>query len=173
MWLELLKDYNMSILYHHRKVNVVADALSRFLMSSVADVEDDKKEFVCDVHSLVQLGVWWLILKKVKHDLGPVLVYLKNSVSENIVKAFSQKRDGVLSYEGRLCVRNVDELRNQILPEAHSSGYSIHLGDAKMYHDMREVYWWNRIKKDISEFVAKCLNCQQVKFEHQKLQSLS
>lgn len=27
-WLELLKDYNMSILYHPGKANIVADALS-------------------------------------------------------------------------------------------------------------------------------------------------
>ena len=28
-WLELLKDYDMSILYHQGKANIVADALSR------------------------------------------------------------------------------------------------------------------------------------------------
>ena len=27
-WLELLKDFDMGILYHHSKANVVADALS-------------------------------------------------------------------------------------------------------------------------------------------------
>ncbi|WMV46356.1 hypothetical protein MTR67_039741, partial [Solanum verrucosum] len=37
----------------------------------------------------------------------------------------------------------------------------------------REIYWWNGMKKDISEFVAKCPNCQQVKVEHQKPGSLS
>ena len=36
MWLELLKDYDMSILYHPGKANVVADALSRFSMVSTA-----------------------------------------------------------------------------------------------------------------------------------------
>ena len=28
-WLELIKDYDMRLLYHPRKANVVADALSR------------------------------------------------------------------------------------------------------------------------------------------------
>ena len=37
-WLELLKDYDMSVLYHPRKANVVANALSRWCMSSVAHV---------------------------------------------------------------------------------------------------------------------------------------
>ncbi|WMV54428.1 hypothetical protein MTR67_047813 [Solanum verrucosum] len=40
-------------------------------------------------------------------------------------------------------------------------------GATKMYCDLWEVYWWNGMKKDIAEFVAKCPNCQQVKFEHQ------
>ena len=37
-----------------------------------------------------------------------------------------------------------------------------------MYHDMREIYWWSGMKRDIAEFVAKCSTCQQVKIEHQK-----
>ena len=34
-WLELLKDYYMSILYHPSKANVVAYDLSRFSMGSI------------------------------------------------------------------------------------------------------------------------------------------
>ncbi|XP_060200149.1 uncharacterized protein LOC132628381 [Lycium barbarum] len=37
-----------------------------------------------------------------------------------------------------------------------------------MYHDIRKVYCWDRMKKDIAEFVAKRPNCQQVKIEHPK-----
>ena len=37
-----------------------------------------------------------------------------------------------------------------------------------MYHDLREIFWWKGIKRDIAEFVAKCPNCQQVKVEHLK-----
>jgi len=51
-WLELLKDYIMSVLYHPDKANVVVNALSRFSIGSVAHVEDEKKELVRDVHRL-------------------------------------------------------------------------------------------------------------------------
>ena len=51
-WLELLKDYDMSVLYHPGKANFVADALSRLSMGSVSHVEDGKKELVKDVHRL-------------------------------------------------------------------------------------------------------------------------
>ena len=73
-----------------------------------------------------------------------------------------------MRYQVRLYVPNVYGLRNQILEKAHGSRYSIHSGSAKMYHDRREVFWWEGLKKDIAEFVAKCPNCQQVKVEHQK-----
>ena len=37
-----------------------------------------------------------------------------------------------------------------------------------MYHDLKEVYWWNGLKKDIAGFVDKCPNCLQVNAEHQR-----
>ncbi|WMV42498.1 hypothetical protein MTR67_035883 [Solanum verrucosum] len=60
----------------------------------------------------------------------------------------------------------VDGLQERIMEEAHSFRESIHPGSTKMYHDLREVYWWNSMKKGIAEFVDKCPNCQQVKVEH-------
>ncbi|XP_070022148.1 uncharacterized protein [Nicotiana sylvestris] len=59
--------------------------------------------------------------------------------------------DGVLRLQGRLCVPNVVGLRERILEEAHSLWYSIHPGALKMYRDLRQHYWWRRIKKDIVE----------------------
>lgn len=52
-WIELLKDYAMSVLYHPGKANVVVDALSRLSMGSVAHVEEHKRDLVCDVHILL------------------------------------------------------------------------------------------------------------------------
>ena len=75
-------------------------------------------------------------------------------------------------YQGRLCVPNVYGLRDWILEEAHGSLCFIHPGLTKMYHDLREIYWWEGLKRNIEEFVAKCPNCQQVKAEDQKLGGL-
>ncbi|KAA3483799.1 integrase [Gossypium australe] len=36
-----------------------------------------------------------------------------------------------------------------------------------MYNDLKKLYWWSGMKRDIFEFVTKCLICQQVKAEHQ------
>ena len=37
-----------------------------------------------------------------------------------------------------------------------------------MYQDLRHNFWWDRMKMDISNFVHKCLVCQQVKAEYKK-----
>ena len=56
VWLELLKDYDMSVLYHHDKVNVVVDVLSRMTIGSVSHIDEAKKHLVKDVHRLSRLA---------------------------------------------------------------------------------------------------------------------
>ena len=56
-WLELLKDYDMSVLYHPDKANVVADARSRMTMGSVSHLIEAKKDLAREVDKLARLGV--------------------------------------------------------------------------------------------------------------------
>ena len=67
-----------------------------------------------------------------------------------------------------MCVPKIDELKREIMEEAHSSAYAMHPGSTKMYNTLREHYWWKGAKKEIADFVSRCLTCQQVKAEHQK-----
>jgi len=53
------------------------------------------------------------------------------------------------------------------MAEAHNTKYSIHSGGTKMYRDLRHNFWWSNMKRDIAEYVSKCLTCQRVKAEHQ------
>ncbi|KAH0644931.1 hypothetical protein KY284_032815 [Solanum tuberosum] len=139
-WLEFLKDYDMNVFYHPSKANIVADALSRLSISSVEHVEGERKELAKDVHQLPRLEVRLMSIL-----YGGVTVQ-NGSKSSLRVQIFSQEGDGVLRYQGRLCVPKV--------------------GANKMYRDQREVFWWNGMKRDIGDFVAKCPNSQQVKVEH-------
>ena len=59
------------------------------------------------------------------------------------------------------------DLRKKILYKSHNTIFTMHPGGNKMYQDMKQYYWWRGMKKDIYEYVSKCLTCQQVKAEHQ------
>lgn len=74
--------------------------------------------------------------------------------------------EGVLRIGGHVCVPKVGDLVRLILEEAHCLRYSINSGVTKMYHDLKQHYWWYGMKNDIVEFVSKCFNFQQVKYEH-------
>ncbi|XP_070036627.1 uncharacterized protein [Nicotiana tomentosiformis] len=76
--------------------------------------------------------------------------------------------DGTLRYQGLLCVPNVDGLQERIMTEAHTSRYSMNPGSTKLYHDLKEVYWWNDMKRNIADLVARYPNCQKVNDKHQR-----
>ena len=78
---------------------------------------------------------------KEKQDNDPILLELMGAVYNQRLEVFSQGEDGVLRYQGRLCVPDVGELIQHILAEAHNSRYSIHPGATNKYRNLREVYW--------------------------------
>ncbi|KAL0405562.1 UNVERIFIED_CONTAM: Transposon Tf2-11 polyprotein [Sesamum latifolium] len=100
-------------------------------------------------------------------DNDPYLQKMKTKVQEGKNDQFVIQNDGTLLNEKRMCVPNVEELRTEIMHEAHYAPYAMHPGSTKMYRDLRPYYWWSTMKRDVAEFVAKCLTCQQVKAEHQ------
>ena len=76
----------------------------------------------------------------------------------------------------RLYVPNDETVKQMVLREAYESKFSIHSDSTKMYQDLKHLYWWPNMKREIMEYVSKCGICQQVKVEHQRpagpLQSL-
>ncbi|GKC49803.1 putative reverse transcriptase domain-containing protein, partial [Tanacetum coccineum] len=83
-----------------------------------------------------------------------------------------KRSDVTLYYLDRIWVPLKGEVRTLIMDEAHKSKYSMHPGDDKMYYDLRDMYWRPGMKKDIAEYVSKCLTCLKVKVEHQRLSGL-
>ena len=132
IWLEFVKDYDMSVHYNPGKANVVADAISRLSIGSVTHVEVERKELLKGVHMITHLGVCLtsisdsgvtvqsgaessLVLQvKEKQESDPILLELKGAVHYQRVEVFSQRGDGVLRYNGRLCVPDLGELRQHI-----------------------------------------------------------
>ena len=99
----------------------------------------------------------------------PQIEGFKQEVLEKKQSDFFISEDGVLGYKGgRICVPNDEEIKKQILYEAHNTPYAMHLGITKMYRDLKKHFWWSKMKRNVVEYVARCLTCQQVKAEHQR-----
>nr|GEW32539.1 putative reverse transcriptase domain-containing protein [Tanacetum cinerariifolium] len=79
-----------------------------------------------------------------------------------------RKEDESLYFIDRIWVPLVGGVRMIIMDEAHKTRYSVHPGADKMYHDLRDMYWWPGMKRDIATYVSKCLTCLKVKAKHQR-----
>ena len=58
------------------------------------------------------------------------------------------------------------------MDEIHQALYSGHLGYQKTIATTRKQYFWPGMKKDIAEYISRCMRCQQVNVEHQHLAGL-
>nr|ABA97250.1 retrotransposon protein, putative, Ty3-gypsy subclass [Oryza sativa Japonica Group] len=179
-WLELIKDYDMSIHYHPGKANVVADALSRKSYCTALCIEGMCEELRQEFEHL-NMGI-------VEHgfvaalEARPTLVdqvraaqvndseiaELKKNMRVGKARDFHEDEHGTIWLGERLCVPDDKELKDLILTEAHQTQYSIHPGSTKMYQDLKEKFWWVSMRREIAEFVALCDVCQRVKAEHQR-----
>ncbi|XP_073033916.1 uncharacterized protein [Primulina eburnea] len=118
-WIELLKDYDLTISYHPGKANKVADALSRRNMGKVTLAALSAQPCLREIVKLNQ-------------DRDPVLVKLKEQAKEAKSQDTQIDDKGVLWMKGRLCVPDVDNLRKEVMSEAHKSNFSVHPGSTKM-----------------------------------------
>lgn len=156
--MEQLKDYDCNILYHPRKANVVADALSRKSSCNLSHITEVRKPLIQELQDLEASGVCFMISNssmflahiRAKSSLFDQvhlcqaedleLVKIKDKVNNGGTQEFSLDDAGTLRFEQRLCVPNVPALRREILEEGHSMAYAIHPGTTKMYQDLKHVY---------------------------------
>ena len=167
-WMELIKDYDCVIDYHPGKANVVADALSRKTVQTLRALNanlslSDDGTVVAELVARPKLLNLVLEAQKKDEKISAII----DQIGDGKETEFTVNEYGVLYYKARVCVPDDDELRKAILEEAHSGSFAIHPGSTKMYQDLKMSFWWSGMKRDVSEFVTKCLVCQRVKAEHQ------
>jgi hypothetical protein len=142
-WLELIKDYDMSIHYHPGKANVVADALSRKsycnALCTEGMCEELQQELECLNVEIVEHGfVAALEARPTLVDqvraaqvMNPEITELKNNMRVRKARDFLEDEHGTIWMGERLCVPDDKELKDLILTEAHQTQYSIHPGSTK------------------------------------------
>nr|GEX50687.1 reverse transcriptase [Tanacetum cinerariifolium] len=149
-WLELLKDYDTNIQYHPGKANVVADALSR-KSGMVAGIKVEE-EIVRDLERLRIEPDLISRIKEAQKEDSEIWTIVENL---NKQVKFCLDDDNVLWQDTRLVVPNDATLREALLTEAHSSPFSVHPGSTKMYHDLKQYFWWSGMKRDVATFVSR------------------
>jgi hypothetical protein len=175
-WLELIKDYELEVHYHPRKVNVAADSLSRKHRCNHLTIQShpsycDPEEPSLRVVPHGRLNNTTLIptikedvISTQRMDVG--MGHLCQRLELWEAQCFWQDADGILWFKDLLAVLKDFELHHKIMDEAHWSRYSIHLGTNKMYQDLKKNFWWTRMKQEIAKYVSECDTCRRVKNYH-------
>jgi hypothetical protein len=175
-WLEWIKDYELEVHYHPGKANVVADALSRKAHCTYLPVvrlpgEESSTRVLpnLSLHNITLTHVLrGEIIAAQRNDEG--MGHIKRRIQEGDPKvaSFHEDAEGVLWFKDRLVVPKKATLKKKILDEAHILRYSIHPGSTNIYHDLRQQFWWTRMKCEIARYVSEYDTCQKVKADYMK-----
>jgi hypothetical protein len=102
------------------------------------------------------------------HESDEKIKEIKTQINLGKASDFTEDEQGTTWFKNRICVREIEHLRQLILRQAHDSAYYIHTVTTKMYQDLKEKYRWYGLKRDVATYVALCDVCQRVKAEHQR-----
>eukprot|EP00253_Pinus_taeda_P012641 PITA_12641 len=157
-WVDFLSGFDFEIKHLQGKENRVADALSRKVQQLY---EVSVSEWRSPVLEMVK--------EASRQDVNyqQLKLQLQQAAGLTDQSDYKLNEDGMIHFKQRLYVPSQDKIKNLIMDEFHVSHYTGHPGYQKMITAIRKEYFWPGMKKDIAEYLARCLECQQIKAEHQ------
>jgi hypothetical protein len=92
-----------------------------------------------------------------------VITKLQQGMLQQKIENYKLENDEILMYKGIIYIPNSHEFKNMILREMHNVPYVGHLGYQKTISTVKSQYYWQSMKKEVANFIAKCLECKKVK----------
>jgi hypothetical protein len=156
-WLEFLSKYDFDIKHIKGKENKVVDALIR-------RVHEMHSKSISMYQSYLKLRM----IEATKSDLQykELVAKLQQGILKQKIEEYKLVNDEIIRYRGRIYVPNSQELKNMILREMHNVPYVGNPGYQKTIAVVKSQYYWPGMKKEVVDFIARCLECQKVKVEH-------
>jgi hypothetical protein len=74
--------------------------------------------------------------------------------------------DGILLQKNKIFIPNGQNLKRIILHEMHNVPYEGHPRYQKTIAVVKSQYFWPGMKREIAEYIARCMECQKLKAEH-------
>ena len=153
------------------RVNGCEEVVSCCMEVSSCTVKEKTDNSDCDCMQKAALEIRELQLKDA--TLTPYFKYLEEqtlpsceSEARRIVLECEKLEviDGVLYHDNPVdstqwCVVVPSDLRQTLLTEAHSSVFSGHFSERKIYERLRRQYWWRGMRADVRRFCRACINC--------------
>jgi transposase InsO family protein len=187
-WAEALAGYHFTIMYRAGKQNGKADALTRreqevglqdslkteyrtraFLSQDQIDprvLEDlginlEADNLIAPIETELfqeSMGITDRILQT--NRTLPSLRALRTQAGRNTDPSLTLE-DDLLLYDGRLMVPQTDNLRTDLISEAHNQVSTAHPGRDKTYRLLRARYYWRGMYSDIDRYIRNCHPCRR------------
>jgi hypothetical protein len=156
-WLEFLNEYDFDIKHIKGKENKVDDALSKRVHelhnTTIIMHQSDLKDIILEA-------------EKSYLQYLEIITRVQQGIFQHKIEDYKLENDEILMYKGRIYVPNSQKLKNMILREKHHVPYDGHPGYQKTIATIKSQYYWPDMKKEVVDFISKCLECQKDKAEH-------
>ena len=171
-WLEFLHQFKFSIVPITGKSNTVADALPRAPQDTPLTQESDQLLLQEVIHKTIPHALNSLSTLVQAPETTKTLEdeYAKDPEFSDLFRNPKNPYDlknGLLLYYDKLCLPK-GSIRSQVLHDHHDCLPKGHLGRDKSLPQIKDLYYWKSLRKDVAEYIRTCPKCQQNKAVTQK-----
>ncbi|MCO5546616.1 hypothetical protein L7F22_000046 [Adiantum nelumboides] len=149
-WANFLSRFNFHIAHIAGKHNQVADALSRRPKVNAVSIATHN-----DLSSMID-----------EYAIDPDFKDVISAIALGKKEEPFTLEDGYLLHGNRLCITH--SLREKVMYESHAPPYAGHRGIQSTLRAIETYFYWPTMKRDIPDYVSKCVVCQKTKFDRGK-----